>query len=270
MLRDYQQDAVNAAVKWMKTSLEPCVIAAPTGSGKSHLVASTASWLHEVSGGKRVLCLQPSKELTEQNYEKFTATGNNASLFSASLGSFSTRYPVVYGTDKTVKNRLQRFLGGDYCGVILDEAHGTTPTIRNIVDTMKEANPNLRVLGLTATPYRLGEGYIYQYDEFDNLVPSKKPFFFKCVYSIDARYLISKGYLTPPRIGDVMGKGYDTSGLVTNSMGKFTKDSVDMAYLGKGRLTSTIVADVVGRSQGRSGVMFFCATIAHAEEVMAS
>jgi DNA repair protein RadD len=65
-------------------------------------------------------------------------------------------------------------------------------------------------------------------------------------------------------------KAYDTSGLVTNSMGKYTKDSIDRAYIGKGRLTSSIVADVVERSQGRTGVMFFCATIQHAEEVLAS
>ena len=270
MLRDYQQEAVDAAVAYMKRVLKPCLIVAPTGSGKSHIVASLAQWLNEVSGGKRVLCLQPSKELTEQNYQKFVGTGSEASIFSASLGSFSTRHPVVYGTDKTVKNRLQRFLTGEYCGVILDEAHGVTPTIMNIISEMQKASPNLRVVGLTATPYRLGTGYIYAYNPQDNaMIEAKDPYFHKAVYEIEASLLIERGYLTPPVIGDVT-KAYDTSGLVTNSMGKYTKDSIDRAYIGKGRLTSSIVADVVERSQRRTGVMFFCATIQHAQEVLES
>jgi DNA repair protein RadD len=81
--------------------------------------------------------------------------------------------------------------------------------------------------------------------------------------------LIDRGYLTPPTF-EVAEQEYDTSGLQTNSMGKFTSASVDAAFLGRERLTHEIVQQVVAASQMRRGVMFFAATIAHAHEIMRS
>jgi len=71
-------------------------------------------------------------------------------------------------------------------------------------------------------------------------------------------------------IGGVGADGYDTGGLVANSMGKFDAAAVDQAYHGHGRKTAAIVADVVSQSRGRQGVMFFAATVRHANEVLAS
>jgi len=106
MLRPYQQAAVEAAKEHMRRSVMPGLLELATGAGKSHIVAALAHWVHE-QRGKRVLCLQSSKELTQQNHEKYTATGNPASIFSASAGSKCMRHPVVYGTPGTVKNSLQ-------------------------------------------------------------------------------------------------------------------------------------------------------------------
>src|SRR5690606_3773973 len=139
------------------------------GAGKSLVVAEIAKWVNE-SSGKRVLCLQPSAELTEQNHSKYLATGNKASIFSASVGSKCMRHAVVYGTPGTVKGALSRF-GDQFGAVIIDEAHGTTPTIRMIVDSIRKRNAMLRVMGMTATPYRTLDGYIYQYDVDGSFVP---------------------------------------------------------------------------------------------------
>lgn len=269
MLRPYQQAAHDAVVQHIRLSRDPCVVEAATGAGKSHIIAELAKTIHDISNGKSVLVLQPGEELVKQNHEKYEATGNRASIFSAAVGSISTRFPVVFGTPVSVKNKLSRF--GDKFGlIIIDECHGTTPTIIHIIDTIRSKNPNVRVVGLTATPYRLGTGYIYKIDEKDKTVPdfqTKDPYFTKLVYRVTARYLLDLGYLTPVTIGQIGSGHYNTAELNGQS---FKKDAVDRAYNGHGRLTSEIVADIVAQASDRKGVLLFCATVQHAKEAYAS
>jgi DNA repair protein RadD len=280
MLRPYQQSAHDAAIAWMRQTVAPGVVDAATGAGKSHIIAAIADTIHSTTG-KRVLCLAPSAELVTQNREKYLATGNKASLFSASAGGKDLRHHVVFGSPLTVKNRISAFQrhGNDgFALVIVDECHGLTPTLIGIIEAMREANPNLRVLGLTATPYRLGSGYIFRewpdakgkQAKVNGDDVSRDPYFQKCIIRIDARELIEAGFLTPPVIGGINAKGYDTAGLTANAQGKFDSAAVDRAYHGHGRKTSAIVADVLAQSRGRKGVMFFAATVQHANEVMAS
>jgi DNA repair protein RadD len=87
---------------------------------------------------------------------------------------------------------------------------------------------------------------------------------------VGARDLIEQGFLTEPVIGGTMAEGYDTHGLTPNAQGKFDAADVDRAYHGHGRKTAAIVADVVRQAQDRQGVMFFAATVRHAQEIMAS
>jgi DNA repair protein RadD len=274
-LRPYQARAVDASINWMRQSVDPFIIEAATGAGKSHIIAEVAARIHAKTG-KRVLCLAPSAELVTQNRAKFLASGNPCSMFSASAGAKELRHPVVFGSPLTVKNRISRFCqAGDrgYSLVVIDEAHGITPTVRGIVDAMRGANPNLRVMGLTATPYRLGSGYIFRQWPDGRVNPdatSRDPYFTACVDVVGARELIDQGYLAPPVIGEINAESYDTSALVANARGQFDADAVDRAYHGHGRKTASIVSDVVAQSRDRKGVIFFAATVQHAQEVMAS
>lgn len=270
-LRPYQQEAHDAAWQHVKTSIETCLIEAATGAGKSHIIAALAHTIHGHTG-KRVLCLAPSAELVTQNREKFLATGNRASMFSASAGGKELRYPVVFGSPLTVKNRISRFADG-YAAVIVDEAHGLTPTLKSIIDAMRAGNPNLRVIGTTATPYRMGDGYIFRMwpdGRVNDDYTTSDPYFMNLVSRITAPELIGMGFLTPPVIGTPGAEGYDTSAMQVNARGQFDKADVDKAYHGKGRLTSQIVADVIEQCRNRQGVMFFAATVQHAQEVMES
>ena len=274
-LRPYQQAAVDAAVEWLRKSLSPACIEAATGAGKSHIIAEIARQIHQMTG-KRVLCLAPSAELVVQNHGKYLASGHRASMFSASAGAKELRYSVVFGSPLTVKNRISAFkrTGNDgYALVVVDECHGITPTVQGIIAEMRGANPNLRVLGLTATPYRLGSGWIFREDpdgRINGEDTAREPYFAKCVYKVGARDLIEQGFLTQPVIGEINAAGYDTAGLTLNSRGQFDADAVDRAYHGHGRKTAAIVADVVAQAAQRQGVMFFAATVQHAKEVLAS
>ena len=268
--RDYQQDAHDAAIAWIKKCVDPCLIEAPTGSGKSIIVAMLANTIHKMSG-KKILCLAPSKELVQQNHAKYLLTGEPASLFSASAGRKETKNFVVFGSPQTVVNSLERF-GKQYAAVVIDEAHGLTGSVLSIIAHMQQQNPLLRVIGLSATPFRMGTGYIYrnhyEHGGMDEDV-AIDPFFQQLVYSIDARMLIARGYLSQPVFG-VTADHYDTAGMVLNRMGQFKADDVDRAFVGKGRKTSMIVADFVAKAHDKKGVMVFAATRQHATEIMES
>ena len=268
MLRDYQQAAFDAALSHITKSIEPCLIEAATGAGKSHIIAAIAHWLNDKSK-KRVLVLAPSKELVEQDHQKYCMI-EPASLYSASAGQKSLRYPVVFGTPQTVKNNLRRFKEG-FAAVVIDEAHGITPTIKTIIEGMKEGNEKLRVIGLTATPFRTQDGYIYELNPDNSPVPedqTREPYFKKLVYRITAPELIERGFLTPPTTE--VHDGYDTSKLEKDRTGRWSSESVELVFEGHGRKTSMIVADVVESCRDRKGVLFFAATLAHADEIQSS
>jgi len=269
-LRDYQQAAFDAAKDWIQSSKESCVIEAATGAGKSHIIAALAEWLNEKTG-KKVLCLAPSKELVQQNHEKFLQTGTPASIYCASI-SKSLRHDVVFASPKTVLNAMGAFCD-QFVAVIVDECHGITPTIKNIIADRKRKQKNLRVMGLSATPYRLNDGFIYQYGEDGQPVPDDKtrePYFHQLIYRITAHELIGRGFLTKPSVGVIGADSYDTECLQLNKMGNFDAKQVEQTFEGRGRLTSAIVADFVSISTGRRGVIVFAATVQHAKEIMES
>ena len=271
-MRPYQKQAHDEAIAWVRKNVESCVLELPTGAGKSIIVAEIANTLHQVSKGKHVLCIVPSKELLEQNAEKIRATGNDVSLFSASVGETCLKHPLVVGTPVSIKNQIERF-GSQFCAVIIDECHRITPTVIHIIEQLQVFNERLRVIGLSATPYRMNTGYIYKYDERNvalNENKSREPYFHKLIYKVTARDLISQGYLCPPVVGEIHSEHYHTLDMQLNSMGKFSKEDVDRAYHGKGRLTSKIVADVIAQSKNREGVIIFAATVQHAGEIMES
>ena len=267
--RYYQQESHDSAMTHVKKSALPCVIELPTGAGKSVVVAMLADSLHQISKGKSVLCIVPSKELVEQNADKIRAIGHDVSLFSASAGEACLRNPLVVGTPVSIKNQIHRF-GAKFCAVIIDECHKITPTVKAIVTAIHEQNPNVRVIGLSATPYRMSVGYIYGIGvDNETIEECKEPYFSKLVYRLDAKELIEQGFLSQPVIGAI-GQHYDTSELVLNKTGNYDSATVDKAFVGKGRLTADIVADVVAQSVERKGVMFFAATVQHAYEILES
>jgi DNA repair protein RadD len=262
MLRPYQQRAHDKIIAWIKKTTEPCMIEAATGAGKSHIIAELAKTVREISG-KHVLCIAPSKELVEQNHAKYPG---DASFFSASVGIKCLEHPVVFGTPGTVKNSIERF-GNEIGMIIIDECHGITPTIRKIIENIP--NPNMRVVGMSATPYRMGTGYVFKQWE-DGSQAGTNGFFTRCVDRVRAYELIEQGYLTPPRIGNLNASSYQTKHLKLNNMGSFSAADIEHAYHGHGRKTSRIIADIVEQSRDRRGVLIFAATVRHAQECLAS
>lgn len=269
--RQYALDAENDVLAHIRTSLEPAVVEATVSFGKSFLIARLAKAIAEMSK-KKVLVLCPSGNLVEQNKEKVLIIGEPCSVFSASAGQKSTRHDIVVGTPDTIKNSLSRF-GEQFAAILIDEGEGLTNAVRAIAEKIRDANPNVRIIGFTGTPWRTGTGYVYRIDVNGKPVPEDQaidPFYTKCIHKCDTHKLMGLGYLTPMVVGQPGAGKYHTSGLKANKSGNFKKSDVDQAYHGHGRLTAQIVADIVSQSQDRKSVMIFAATVKHAREVMAS
>tara|TARA_B110000503_G_scaffold40030_1_gene65754 strand:- start:22 stop:1857 length:1836 start_codon:yes stop_codon:yes gene_type:complete len=264
ILRPYQVDAVTAAMDFVTKCLDPCLLELATGAGKSLIIADVAKKLLKLSN-KKVLCLAPSKELVVQNHGKYLALGEPASIFSASANQKCLKNGVVFGSPVTVNNSIEKFKD-NFGTIIIDEAHGITPTIIKIIDGIRAYNPRVRVIGLTATPYRTSSGYIYEIDQNGKSISpeeTSEPYFKKLLYSIKTNELIDQGFLTHA-IGNIKA-GYDTSNVDFRD-----QSSIEKTFEGQGRKTSYIVSQVVEASHDRMGVMFFAATVQHAHEILES
>lgn len=268
--RYYQTDAHEAAIIHAKKSLESQVLVLPTGAGKSPLISMMAKTIHYMTG-KRILCTAPSADLVKQNHAKYKSWGFKSSVFCASAGRKELRHDVIFGSPLSLLNSIDRInKSGEFSAIIIDECDLISTTVKNLIAKLKEANPMLRVIGLTATPYRLGMGFIFESHYRHGFIEEAyKPYFMKCTYEISPHELIEQGFLTKPIIGKKQ-LHYKTDGMILKSTGKWDQNTVHEAFAGKGRLTSEIVADIVDSTQGFNGVLIFASTIQHAEEILES
>lgn len=243
------------------------------------MVSAIAKYLNSVAPGKRVLCIAPSRELVLQNHSKYvTWYKEPASIYCSSAGSKELRHQVVFASPLTAMKNIRIIAHLGVSGIIIDEAHGVTPTMLELIKQVQEyevngtkPNENVRVIGMTATPYRTGTGYIYAKDctgENEILHDDSKardPYYSRLLYRVSAGELVEQGYLTKPIIGET-DEHYDTSKLETDRNGSFTAASVAKAFNGNTK-TERIVNKVMSFAENRKGVMFFAATISHAEEI---
>ncbi len=223
-LRQYQQDAVDKALLFLKfgNDKDKPVIIAPTAAGKSIYIAHIA---HDLSRG--VLVLQPSKELLEQNYAKFKAYGGNASIFSASMGVKEVGH-VTFATIGSIKKHAELFAHVKY--IIIDECHLVPPQEESMY-TLFLSQVDAKVLGLTATPFRLKK---YR-DPFSNepysqinLLPRERPRFFNTFLHItQIKELYDQGFLCPIKY---IPLDWENGALKVNTTGaEYTEASVDRA-----------------------------------------
>ena len=155
-LRDYQQDSVNAAVAHFRSSVESAVIVLPTGAGKSIVIAELA----RIANGN-ILILTHVKELVAQNAEKVGLLTDKANIYSAGLNQKKSNGKTVVASVQSAARALDKFTQ-PFSLVIIDECHRVsneqTSQYQQILVHLKRQNPTIKLLGLTATPYRLGLG----------------------------------------------------------------------------------------------------------------
>ncbi len=264
-LRPYQQEAVDATLKHFRKSDDSAVIVLPTGAGKSLVIAELARLAR-----RKILVVTHVKELVEQNHAKYQSYGVQGGIFSAGLKRKENRHQVTFASVQSVAANLERFQD-EYSLIIIDECHRISgdenSQYQRIIEQLRQQNTGLKVLGLTATPYRLGMGWIYRY-HYRGFVRSEedKPFV-HCIYELPLIYMINRGYLTKPDLVDATVAQYDFSALARNRFGEYAEKDVN-ELLGKHqRVTRAIIEQVMELAIERQAVMIFAATVDHAKEI---
>lgn len=219
-LREYQKEAVSASLRHLRGTHRPGVVVLPTGSGKSLVVANLCLELDAPT-----IVLQPSKEILEQNYQKLLSYDPyySVGIFSASLNSKRIR-KVTFAMIGSVINRKEIF--NEFKYIIIDECHLVNPK-GGMYDDFLNHLSHCRVIGLTATPYRL---YSNRFGSELRFITRTIPrVFADVVYACQVQVLAQAGFLAPLKYYQV--KGFDTRRLRVNSTGAdYRDDSLKRYY----------------------------------------
>lgn len=257
-LRDYQERSITELYRWLeKNSGHPCVVL-PTGAGKSVIIAELVRQALQGWPETKVLMLCHQKELLEQNAQKMRAIwpGAPMGVYSASLGKKQLGEPILFAGIQSIRNKAHLVGHIDIC--IVDECHCISHKeeggYRKFISDLLAINPNMRVVGYSATPYRLGHGYI----------TDKPALFDDLIEPVSIEELLYKGFLSPLR-SKVTALTYDTSG-VKKRGGEFVEADLQAA-VNTFDNNSAIVDEVIARAGDRRSWLFFCVGIEHAEAV---
>lgn len=197
-LRDYQENAVMRSIDFMKSqTTKNGLIVIPTGGGKSWIIAELALRL-----GSDVLVLCPNAEILSQNYDKMEVVKQGlSSIYSASFNRKEISR-ITFATIGSIMAHKEDFDHFKY--IIVDEAHVTNPKGGMYKEFFECADR--RILGLTATPYRLSSSRDQCGDPkciLKFLTRTRPRIFSEVVYQVDISTLMQRGYLSPMRYFDM-------------------------------------------------------------------
>ena len=222
-LRDYQQKASDAAVSFFndRTKKNNAIMVLPTGSGKSLVIADIAARLDG-----RTLIFQPSKEILEQNFLKLQSYGVfDCGVYSASFGRKDVNR-ITFATIGSVKNCPELFNG--FRNIIIDECHLVNPKEGMYKDFLIALK--CKVLGLTATPYRLYSSR--DWGSMLKFITRTRPCVFsEVIYHVQVSTLLDMGYLAKVNYYPMNPIGWNELKLDLNTTRTdYTDRSVQRAY----------------------------------------
>ena len=259
-LYPFQQRTIRGINAHFEQSNVPLVVVLPTGAGKSHICAALCQGLPD---GATALVATHVKEVLEQNASKihqaWGGMGAPLGIFSASLGSRRVGRITVAGI-QSIWRTPEIF--GHVHTLIIDECHlinhKGSGMYNSLIHALRHINPDIRIIGLTATPYRLGGGYLH--------IPTDASdtgrIFGEMVEPVTIQELVTDGYLAPLR-SKLTQEQIDTSGVHVRG-GEFVEK--ELALLANADSDTRIVQEVI-RLAGdtyRSWLFFGCG-IEHAE-----
>lgn len=220
-LREYQQQASDAAVAFFRSKGKCNALEVlPTGSGKSLVIADIASRLDG-----HTLVFQPSKEILEQNFNKLLSYGvADCSIYSASFNSKDISR-ITFATIGSAIHQIDLFRHFQY--VIIDECHLVNANGGMYEEFIRETG--CKVLGFTATPYRLSSSSFGSMLKF--LTRTRPRIFSKVIYQVQIKTLLNLGYLADLDYYYTPCPMYDEQNLKDNSTGAdYTDKSVQAEF----------------------------------------
>jgi len=267
-LRYYQRNAIDALHSWFDTKPEePALIALPTAAGKTIIFSHFIKEVFHKNPKARVLIMAHRKELVAQAESKLKSVWPDApvGVLAAGMKRFQHNAQILVASRDTLASpkRLEKVGKFDY--MIIDEAHNVPPSsltrYKKIIDTLSERQ-SMKVMGCTATPYRMGQGYIYG---------NRKDHFFKgLAYSVSIPELIQAGYLCRLSAFAVNDNAIIDAGKVSLKFkgGDFReKELEDIAMVDETIIE--VISDWIDNAytKGRTASVFFCVSVLHAQKM---
>ncbi len=256
-LRNYQNDAIEAAMDYWREGGGNPLIDLATGTGKSVVIGKMIQDLLTQYPDMRVLMLTHVKELVQQNFMalKRVWPDSHAGIYSAGLNRRDVHHRITFASIQSVFKKASALGRRDL--VCIDEAHlvpmSGVGMYRRLLDDLHAIQPDARVIGFTATPYRLDSGRL---DEGSTRL------FDKVVYTYGIAQGIDDGFLSPLR-SPATAIEIDVS-KVERRGGEFVPASLEIA---SDAVTAEAVAEICQFGQSRRAWLVFCTGIKHAINV---
>ncbi len=256
-LRPYQAESVEAVYQHLRDRDDnPCVVL-PTAAGKSIVLGQIATDAVTKWHG-RVLVLAHVKELLQQNADKIQALypSLDIGIYSAGLNSRDTDHSIIVAGIQSVFRRACELDVFDI--ILIDEAHLLKPDgegmYRTFLADAQVINPNVRLIGLTATPYRMSTGMICGPENLLNHV----------CYEVGVKELITQGYLCP--LKSRAGKSKANFSNLHVRGGEFIASEVETA-MDNVVLVQAACEEIVELTQDRNSVLIFTSGVKHGQHV---
>lgn len=268
-LRSNQYYPISRAIQFfIQTNPRPSLIVLPTAWGKSILTAFVAKECHD-----KLLVVQPSKELLEQNYAKYIALcggmSMKAAIYSASVGRKEIGM-ITYATIGSIKSLGKRFKQLGFTKMLIDEAHLYPREADSMLGKFLRDSGMTHVLGITATPVKLQQNYDVNGRTYSKLVMltsrSKKGNFYKDIIHVgQVREMVELGFWSPLKYSVGV---FDGSKLEFNtSRSEFTERSVREAFNANGGTASII--NVLNGNPNRKHILVFVPSVEDAKYLSA-
>ncbi|WRH62062.1 MAG: DEAD/DEAH box helicase [Fuscovulum sp.] len=258
-LRDYQEEAVASIFKHFEDHTTNPLVVAPTGAGKSAIIADFVRQACTIYPATRILIVTHVKELIAQNHAQLLRFWPQApaGIYSAGLGLKQGSRQIVVAGVQSIARKIREFKPFDL--VIVDEAHliprSDNTLYGKLFAGLKASNPAIKIIGLTATPYRLDSG---------RLDRGEGAMFGRICYDIPVGMLVERGYLSP-LVSKRPGMTFDLKGIRTK-MGDWSEKDM-AARFNTDEVTEAAVTEIVTLGADRASWLLFCISVEHAEAV---
>lgn len=256
-LRPYQGATIKAIYDFLRARTDNPLAVIPTAGGKTPIIATICRDTVEAWHG-RALVIQPSKELIEQTADELAACFPSVpvGVYSAGVGRRETDEPVIVAGIHSIYDKAWRL--GRFDLILPDEAHLIPPDgegmYQRFFGDARQINPNVRVAGFTATPFRLSSGPICRPDGILNNI----------CYEVGVRELIVGGYISPLRTPSVETR-IDISGVHIRG-GEYVAGELEDAF-DCDETVRAACAEIIAHSAERQSVLIFTAGIKHGKHV---
>jgi len=255
-LRNYQRAAIDALYSYFSADTGNPLIVMPTGTGKSVVIGAFLREAIEGWSDTRVLVLTHVKELIQQNFAALIRMWPTApaGIYSAGLNKRDIDAQILFAGIQSIHKRAYSVQRCDL--ILIDEAHLLSKTdsgmYRSFLKDLKQINPAIKVIGFTATPYRMDSGLLHE---------GEGRLFTDIAYDVPILKMIEQGYLAPvvPKLTDTK---LDVSTVGTRG-GEFIAGQLEAA-VDTDPINQAVAEEIIAKGQERGSWLIFCSGVKHA------